>query len=256
MIASNHQKYKQSIMHIGKKSTINKRVSTITTTTKIAIGILIAMIIMSLGVSDIVLYNKSHNDINAMTQHNILQVAFAQNSDLDMDLQVTDDEKIIIFAGFSIAVIGIFLFLARDIILRRKTEYDSEEYESKKERTYEKYHSEWSDDYEEVGTRKRSKSAKELFDDTSTDDGQLPDYYKVLKINNDATKSEIKKAYRQLAKESHPDRARQSLKNDNDVYKITTDPDSIMAEINKAYEILSDDDLRKKYDAYQNKNNG
>ena len=33
---------------------------------------------------------------------------------------------------FAAVVIGLFLFLARDIILRRKTSYDKEELESKK----------------------------------------------------------------------------------------------------------------------------
>ena len=37
--------------------------------------------------------------------------AFAQEKNLDMELVVSDEEKIIIFSGFSIAVIGLFLFL-------------------------------------------------------------------------------------------------------------------------------------------------
>ena len=55
---------------------------------------------------------------------------------------MSDEEKIIIFGGFAIAVIGLFLFLARDIILR-KTTYDKEDLESKKDKTNEKYHSDW-----------------------------------------------------------------------------------------------------------------
>ena len=77
-----------------------------------------------------------------------LQSVNAQSS-LDMELEVTDEEKIILFSGFSIAVIGIFLFLARDIILRKKTGYEKEDLESKKDKTFEKYHSDWGDDYEE-----------------------------------------------------------------------------------------------------------
>jgi len=45
----------------------------------------------------------------------ITQTAYAQNNGLDMELEVSDEEKIILFSSFSIVVIGIFLFLARDI---------------------------------------------------------------------------------------------------------------------------------------------
>ncbi len=61
-----------------------------------------------------------------------LQMVNAQESDTERILKISDDEKIILFAGFSIAIIGIFLFLARDIILRKKTTYDKQEHESKK----------------------------------------------------------------------------------------------------------------------------
>lgn len=229
----------------------------VATAIKITAFVCVVLVIASLGVTDAAA-TFSQDDIydGANSQHGILPVALAQNSDLDMNLEVTDDEKIAIFAGFSMAVIGIFLFLARDIILRKKTDYDSDEYASKKERTYEKYHSEWTDDYEEVGTRKRSKPVKDLFDDINDDGDRLPDYYRILEIDSNATQSEIKKAYRRLAKESHPDRARQnSSKNihDNANNEEEPDPDSIMAKINKAYEVLSDEDLKRKYDAYMGK---
>ena len=81
-----------------------------------------------------------------------LQTTYAQTDETDMLLEVSDEEKIILFASFAIAVIAIFLFLARDIILRKKSSYDNEEFESKEDRTYEKYHSDWGDDYEEIGT--------------------------------------------------------------------------------------------------------
>jgi len=68
-----------------------------------------------------------------------IQTSYAETN----ELVVSDEEKIILFAGFSIVVISIFLFLARDIILRKKTSYDKKEHESKKDRTYEKYHSGW-----------------------------------------------------------------------------------------------------------------
>ena len=49
-----------------------------------------------------------------------LQMSYAQENESNRELKVSDDEKIILFAGFSIAVIAIFLFLARDVILRKK----------------------------------------------------------------------------------------------------------------------------------------
>ena len=57
-----------------------------------------------------------------------IQTSYAETN----ELVVSDEEKIILFAGFSIVVISIFLFLARDIILRKKTSYDKKEHESKK----------------------------------------------------------------------------------------------------------------------------
>ena len=173
----------------------------------------------------------------------VIQNSSGQSDDtgkkIQMELIVTDEQKIILFGGFAIAVIGIFVYLARDIILRRKTPYDSEEFDSKNDKTYEKYHSDWSDDYEELGKRKNSKEDKEFrieFQDSS-----LPDYYKILEISQNATHDEIKKQYRQLAKKIHPD------KNKGDK------SEEIMVQINKAYEILSNKELRKKYDTYLNK---
>ena len=67
-----------------------------------------------------------------------LQVSYAQENESSRELKISDDEKIILFAGFSIAVIAIFLFLARDIILRKKTTYDKQEHESKKDKALSK----------------------------------------------------------------------------------------------------------------------
>ena len=65
------------------------------------------------------------------------------------------------------------------------------------------------------------------------------DYYEVLGINRNATKDEIKKAYRKLAMQFHPDR----------------NPGDKTAEENfkeaaEAYEILSHDDKRNNYDRF------
>ena len=58
-------------------------------------------------------------------------------------------------------------------------------------------------------------------------------YYKILNIDKDATKEEIKRAYKKLAKEYHPDHG-----GDENRFK----------EINEAYSILSDDEKRSEYD--------
>ena len=163
------------------------------------------------------------------------QVSESKN-ELDMELVVSDEEKIILFTVFIIAVIGIFLYIARDIIMRKKTSYDSEELESKKDKTYEKYHSDWSDDYEELGTRKNTKEDKEFRE--AVENSALPDYYNILEISQNATYEEIKNQYRILAKKLHPDKTKDK------------EAENIMAQINKAYEVLSNQELREKYDRY------
>ncbi len=165
----------------------------------------------------------------------VTQIVYAQANELDMELEVSDEEKYLLFGGFVIAIIGIFLFLARDIILRKKTAYDKEELESKKEKTYEKYHSGWGDDYEEIGKRRNTKEDKE-FREASLND-ELPDYYKTLGVERDATQEEIKKKFRELVKKTHPDKTKE-------------DSEEEMAELNKAYEVLSDEESREKYDRY------
>lgn len=65
------------------------------------------------------------------------------------------------------------------------------------------------------------------------------DYYKVLGITKSATASDIKKAFRKLARKYHPD------VNPND-----KDAERKFKEINEANEVLSDPKNRKKYDSY------
>ena len=164
-----------------------------------------------------------------------LQTAYAQTDELNIDRVVSDEEKIMLFGGFTIAIIAIILFLARDIILRRKTSYDKVDLESKKDKTYEKYHSDWGDDYEELGKRKNTKEDEEFRDAARND--ELPNYYETLGVSRDATQEEIKKKFRELAKKTHPDKTKE-------------DSEEEMVELNKAYEVLSDKERREKYDRY------
>lgn len=65
------------------------------------------------------------------------------------------------------------------------------------------------------------------------------DYYKVLGIDRSATQADIRKAYRRLAKQYHPD-----------INKDNPQAQERFQEINEANEVLSDPEKRKKYDEY------
>lgn len=69
------------------------------------------------------------------------------------------------------------------------------------------------------------------------------DYYRILGVEKGASAEEIKKAYRKLAHEFHPDKA------GSDHAKKTTN-EAKFKEINEAYQVLSNDEKRRQYDQY------
>lgn len=68
---------------------------------------------------------------------------------------------------------------------------------------------------------------------------QKRDYYEVLGVQKGASETDIKKAYRKLAKENHPD-----------LHPNDKAAEARFKEINEAYGILSDPDKKAKYDQY------
>src|ERR1700739_2180286 len=66
---------------------------------------------------------------------------------------------------------------------------------------------------------------------------QYKDYYQTLGVPRSASDTDIKKAFRKLAREYHPDVAKDKKK-----------AEEKFKEINEAYEVLSDPAKRKKYD--------
>src|SRR5437016_1500964 len=68
---------------------------------------------------------------------------------------------------------------------------------------------------------------------------QKRDYYEVLGVARDASAEEIKKAYRQAALKYHPDR-----NPGNPAAEV------LFKESAEAYEVLSDEQTRQRYDRY------
>jgi len=68
---------------------------------------------------------------------------------------------------------------------------------------------------------------------------EFKDYYKILGVNKGASEADIKKAYRKLARQYHPD-----------MNKNSPQATETFKEINEAYEVLGDTEKRQKYDQY------
>jgi len=66
------------------------------------------------------------------------------------------------------------------------------------------------------------------------------DYYEILGVSKDAKTDDIKKAYRRLAREHHPDVSKDAKEVAEEKFK----------EVSEAYEVLSDEGKRRTYDQY------
>ena len=67
----------------------------------------------------------------------------------------------------------------------------------------------------------------------------MEDYYKILGVSKDASIDDIKKSYRKLSLQNHPDRNKSPQASEN------------FAKINSAYEVLSDQRKKRQYDMQQ-----
>lgn len=101
-------------------------------------------------------------------------------------------------------------------------------------RTLEKAADLWPDKREKVNTLLHK--ARAAFRRSKT-----KDYYKVLGVASDANERQIKAAYRKASKQNHPDKtAKKGISKEAAEKK--------MAAINEAYEVLSDPELRARFD--------
>lgn len=69
------------------------------------------------------------------------------------------------------------------------------------------------------------------------------DFYQILGVSKDASKDDIKKAYRKLSKELHPDK-----------HKGDKEKEAKFKEVNEAYEVLSDETKKRNYDQFGSTN--
>lgn len=187
-------------------------------------------------------------NVFAIPQIALVTVAYAQEPSIitEAPQKIRGSEEIseyydvndvrLAMAIIAAAVIGVFLYLARDVILRKKSDYEKKDFASKQNRDYEKYHSEWTTESEDIFGEKKSKDAEEF--KKMLQESKFPNYYATLGVTPGATLHEIKAKFRQLVKEHHPDKTKDDKTAET------------LAEITKAYEVLSDEEKRKTYDKY------
>ena len=191
------------------------------------------------------LKRSGHYDISVIYDDTVVMEQFFYDSGHNVNPSkvnsgiesLSESDQIIIFASATIIIISVLIFLARHSIFRKKTEYDTGDWASKKNRDYEKYHSEWMSD--EISFERKGKNT--LSDEEFTKsllNENLPDYYAILQVQKNASQDEIKRQFRLLAKKWHPDK------------KQSNDAEEKMAQINMAYEVLSSPKRRKMYDQH------
>ena len=199
-------------------------------------------------IGDYDLNRSGHYDISVVSGKSKIVEQFFYDSGYNVNPMKVDgaleslaeSDLIIVFAVAVAIIISVLIFLARDSIFRKKTEYDTEEWASKKNRDYEKYHSEWMSDEISFERKGKNKLSDEDFR-KSLQSNNLLDYYVILQIEKTASQDEIKNQFRKLAKKWHPDR------------KQGDDAEKKMADINMAYEVLSNPKRRKMYDQHFSK---
>ena len=199
-------------------------------------------------IGDYDLGRSGHYDISVSYNESVITEQFFYDSGHNVNPMkvssgiesLTESDQIIVFASITIVIIGVLIFLARHSIFRKKTEYDTGNWASKKNRDYEKYHSEWMSDEISFERKGKNKLSDEEFS-KSLLNGNLPDYYAILQVQKNVNQNEIKRQFRLLAKKWHPDK------------KQSDDADEKMAQINMAYEVLSNPKRRKMYDQHFSK---
>ena len=199
-------------------------------------------------IGDYDLGRSGHYDISVSYNESVITEQFFYDSGHNVNPMkvssgiesLTESDQIIVFASITIVIIGVLIFISRHSIFRKKTEYDTGNWASKKNRDYEKYHSEWMSDEISFERKGKNKLSDEEFS-KSLLNGNLPDYYAILQVQKNVNQNEIKRQFRLLAKKWHPDK------------KQSDDAEEKMAQINMAYEVLSNPKRRKMYDQHFSK---
>ena len=194
------------------------------------------------------LKRSGHYDISIIYGDNVIMDQFFYDSGHNVNPMKVSSEinsltvsgQVILFVSAAVIIISVLIFLSRHSIFKKKTEYDTGNWASKKNRDYEKYHSEWMSDEISFERKGKNKLSDEEFSKSLLNKNLL-DYYAILQVEKNANQGEIKKQFRLLAKKWHPDK------------KQSSDAEEKMSQINMAYEVLSNPKRRKIYDQHFSK---